>query len=56
MTLLSGLRLGGVAAPFAFPGATNADAFRTYAEEVLTPQLHRGDIVIWDNLKPHRNR
>jgi transposase len=56
MTLLSGLRLGGVVAPFAFPGATDTDAFRTYAEEVLTPQLHRGDVVIWDNLKPHQNR
>src|SRR5262245_63807880 len=55
MTLISGMRLGGVVAPFAFPGATDTDAFRTYAEAVLAPQLRPGDVVIWDNLKPHKN-
>ena len=56
LTLISAIRLGGVMAPFAFPGATDADAFRTYVEAVLTPQLHAGDVVIWDNLKPHKDR
>jgi len=56
MTLISGMRLGGVVAPFAFAGATDTDAFRTYAEVVLAPQLHKGDVVIWDNLKPHKDR
>jgi len=55
LTLISGLRLGKVVAPFAFPGATDTDAFRTYAEGALAPQLHPGDVVIWDNLKPHQN-
>lgn len=55
MTLISGMRLGGVVAPFAFPGATDTEAFRTYVEEVLAPQLRPGDVVIWDNLKPHKN-
>jgi len=55
LTLISGMRLGEVVSPFAFPGATDTDAFRTYAEAVLAPQLHRGDVVIWDNLKPHKN-
>jgi transposase len=55
MTLISGMRLGGVVAPFAFPGATDTDAFRTYAESVLVPQLHPGDVVLWDNLKPHKD-
>ena len=55
MTLISGMRLGGVVAPFVFRGATDTDAFRTYAEVVLAPQLHQGDVVIWDNLKPHKN-
>ena len=55
MTLISGMRLGGVVAPFVFRGATDTDAFRTYAEAVLAPQLRQGDVVIWDNLKPHKN-
>jgi transposase len=54
-TLISGMRLGGVVAPLAFTGATDTDAFRTYAEQVLAPQLRPGDVVIWDNLKPHKD-
>lgn len=56
LTMICGMRLGEVVAPFAFPGATDTAAFRTYAEEVLAPQLSPGDVVIWDNLKPHKNR
>ena len=39
----------------AFPGATDTEAFRTYAEQVLAPELCPGDVVIWDNLKPHKD-
>ena len=56
LTLISGLRLGGVIAPFAFAGGTATAAFRTYAAKVLAPQLRPGDVVLWDNLKPHKNR
>ena len=28
---------------------------RTYVEEVLVPELKPGDVVIWDNLKPHQS-
>jgi transposase len=55
VTLVVGLRQGGVVAPFAFPGATDQPAFRTYVCEVLVPQLCRGDVVVWDNLKPHKD-
>ena len=55
LTLISGMRLGEVVAPFAFPGAMDTDAFRTYAEKLLAPQLPPGDVVIWDNLTPHKN-
>lgn len=55
MTLIGGLRLGGVVAPFAFPGATDTDAFRAYAERVLAVELRPRDVVIWDNLTPHKN-
>jgi transposase len=55
LTLISGLRLGGVVAPFAFPGATDTTAMQTYVEKVLGPELGKGDVVIWDNLQAHKN-
>jgi transposase len=55
ITLTSGMRLSGVTATLAFPGATNTDVFETYVEEVLVPKLKPGDVVIWDNLKPHQS-
>ncbi|HMB03236.1 MAG TPA: IS630 family transposase [Isosphaeraceae bacterium] len=54
VTLISALRLSGVVAPLAFEGATDTPAFQTSVAEVLAPQLQSGDVVIWDNLKPHR--
>lgn len=55
VTLIAGLRPSGVVAPFAFAGATDHDAFQTYVEKVLVPTLQPGDVVVWDNLKPHKN-
>lgn len=54
MTLISGLRLSGVVAPMAFEGATDAATFEGYVRRVSVPQLDAGDVVIWDNLKPHQ--
>jgi transposase len=53
VTLISALRLSGVGASLAFEGATDTPAFQTYVEELLVPQLRPGDVVVWDNLKPH---
>jgi transposase len=55
IALTCGLRLSGVTAPLAFPGATATDLFESYVEDVLVPELRRGDVVIWDNLKPHQS-
>jgi transposase len=55
ITLTCGMRLSGVTATLAFPGATNTDVFETYVEEVLVPELKPGDVVVWDNLKPHES-
>jgi transposase len=55
ITLISGMRLSGVTATLAFPGATNTDVFETYVAEVLARELKPGDVVIWDNRKPHQS-
>src|SRR3954470_16485873 len=55
ITLISGMRLSGVTATLAFPGATDTAVFETYVAEVLAPELKPGDVVIWDNLKPHQS-
>ena len=53
-TLVAGLRLSGVAAPFALDGPINRDAFQAYVDRVLVPELTRGDIVVMDNLSSHK--
>jgi transposase len=55
ITLTCGLRLSGVTAAMAFEGATNAGTFENYVEQVLVPELRPGDVVIWDNPKPHQS-
>jgi transposase len=55
ITMTCGMRLSGVTAPLAFRGATNTDIFESYVEDVLVPELKPGDVVIWDNLKPHKS-
>src|SRR5262245_50967771 len=55
ITLTCGMRLAGVTAPLAFPGATNAATFEGYVEQMLAPELKPGDVVVWDNLKPHQS-
>lgn len=36
-------------------GATDTEVFRAYAQHVLKPTLQPGDVVILDNLSPHKN-
>jgi transposase len=55
VTLIVGLRPTEVVAPFVFEGATDGAAFGTYVAEVLVPELQPGDVVVWDNLQPHKN-
>lgn len=42
-------------AALAFPGAMNTVMFEEYVEGVLVPELRPGDVVIWDNLQPHKS-
>jgi len=36
-------------------GATDTEVFATYVREVLGPTLQAGDVVIMDNLSPHKD-
>jgi transposase len=55
ITLTCGMRRDGAMAAVAFPGATNTVQFEDYVEEVLVPELRPGDVVVWDNVKPHQS-
>lgn len=54
-TMISSIRLDGTTACMAIDGATDAEVFHLYARHVLCPSLQRGDIVILDNLSPHKS-
>ena len=54
VTLICGLRLSGVTAPAIFQQAIDTTRFESYVEQVLVPELEHGDVVIGDNLKPHK--
>jgi transposase len=53
-TMLSSLRLDGNTAAMVIEGSTDADVFEAYVGHVLTPSLRDGDIVVMDNLAPHK--
>ncbi len=55
VTLIVGVRPTAVVAPLAFEGATDAAALRTYVQQVLVPELQPEDVVVWDNLPPHKD-
>lgn len=53
--MISSVRLDGSTACLIIEGATDTEVFRTYVEKVLVPTLRPGDIVVMDNLTPHKN-
>lgn len=53
-TLIAALGLQGIQAPWLLGGAMDRAAFEIYVEQVLAPTLRRGDIVLIDNLTPHK--
>jgi transposase len=54
-TTIAALGLDGVTAPWIFEGAMTTLVFETYVEAELAPTLHRGDIVLADNLSAHKS-
>ena len=55
LTMISSIRLDGSTACMALEGATDTETFRAYVQQVLVPTLRPGDLVIMDNLSPHKS-
>ena len=53
-TVVAGLRVDGLVAPAVFDGPIDNITFLAYVEQVLVPTLHRGDVVVLDNLAVHK--
>jgi len=53
--MMASLRLDGRTACMTLEGAADTESFRAYVEMVLTPTLQPGDLVVMDNLSPHKS-
>lgn len=53
-TFVGGLRAGGLTAPMVLDGPMNGPAFLAYVRRVLVPTLRPDDVVVMDNLAPHK--
>jgi len=53
-TMISAIRTTGPFAQAIVGGATDSDVFLTYIKDALVPELKPGDVVILDNLQPHK--
>lgn len=55
-TMIGALTCDGVEAMMTIQGATTALVFLAFVEKVLAPRLHKGDLVVLDNLGAHKDR
>lgn len=53
-TFIAALRHESIAAPFLVEGPVDAEVFTVYLQQVLCPQLRKGDTLILDNLSTHK--
>jgi transposase len=53
-TFVAGLRRHQLTAPMVVDGPMDGELFVAWVEQFLCPTLHRGDIVILDNLSSHK--
>jgi transposase len=51
--MIAALALQGIEAVMTMDGATDAEVFRAYVEQVVCPTWVPGDIVVRDNLRAH---
>jgi transposase len=55
-TMISSIRRDGTTACMTVDGPTTSEVFRAYVEHILVPTLRAGDIVVLDNLSPHKDK
>lgn len=55
MTMIGAIALNGWRGFMTLQAATDREVFRAYVEQLLVPNLRRGDIVVMDNLAAHRD-
>ena len=53
-TMLAAVRIDGSAAAMVVEGSTDTEVFQAYVGQVLVRSLRPGDIVVLDNLAPHK--
>ena len=53
--MICSIRLEGSTACMTMEGAADAEVFRAYVRRVLCATLRKGDVVIMDNLSPHKS-
>ena len=53
--MICSMRWDGSTACMTIEGATDTEVFRVYVRQVLCPTLRPGDVVIMDNLSPHKS-
>jgi len=54
-TMIGSIRWDGSIACMAIEGAADTEVFQAYVRQVLCPTLRAGDVVIMDNLSPHKS-
>ena len=53
-TMIAAVRLKGPQAPWLFGGAMDGELFLAWVKRGLVPGLQRDDVVVLDNLAPHK--
>lgn len=56
ISVIAALTLHGLRAPMLIEGAIDGEVLSQYVEHLLVPELHAGDIVMWDRLATHKNQ
>ncbi len=54
LTLIAALGPEGMGAAMTLPGAVDGAACEVFVRDLLAPTLQPGQLVIWDNVAPHR--
>ena len=54
--MICALRIDRIDAPLVIDGAMDSAVFRGYVEQALVSTLRPGDVVVMDNLSPHKTQ